>query len=203
MNCVNCGCRLTFFNETDELWSGTERSFCLSCREKITPFLEEPFGESHISHLVERKAALIAHGITAEGYAHLGEYCRYLDGLLAKPVIEAPRDRVEPDAKEEREEPIRQFESFRSTLREDKEGANGEPTDKQAQAMLSTQLRANHALRTDVRELGNEIREGTKLLADKSERMQEKIRLMSYLAATGAISGLLSFLAVLLLLIVK
>jgi hypothetical protein len=69
--------------------------------------------------------------------------------------------------------------------------------------MLSTQLRANHALRTDVRELGNEIREGTKLLADKSERMQEKIRLMSYLAATGAISGLLSFLAVLLLLIVK
>ena len=64
MNCVNCGCRLTFFNETDELWSGTERVFCTSCRKKITPFLEEPALPDNLTHLRDRRDALLARGVT-------------------------------------------------------------------------------------------------------------------------------------------
>ena len=82
MNCVNCGCRLTFFNETDELWSGTDRALCVSCRKKITPFLEEPAQPDNLTHLRDRRDALIARGVTPEGYAHLTEYCRHLDALL-------------------------------------------------------------------------------------------------------------------------
>ena len=92
MNCVNCGCRLTFFNETDELWGGTDRAFCVSCRKLITPFLEEATQTDNLTHLRERRAALMARGITPEGYAHLSEYCKHLDALLAR------RRRVIPDS---------------------------------------------------------------------------------------------------------
>ena len=76
MNCVNCGSRLTFFNETDALWSGTDRALCASCRKKITPFLEEAAPDGNVQHLHDRRDALIARGVTPEGFAHLNDYCR-------------------------------------------------------------------------------------------------------------------------------
>ena len=52
MNCVNCNSRLFLFNETEELYPGSELVFCSSCRKKIAPFLEDPNRyPTHAEHL--------------------------------------------------------------------------------------------------------------------------------------------------------
>ena len=190
MNCVNCGCRLTFFNETDELWSGTERVFCVSCRKRITPFLEEKVEGGNLTHLHERKAALIARGVTPEGYAHLSEYCKYLDSLLA------PRRSLIPDALPP--EPIP----------EDPAGSDADPRAREGgvdsadvRAALDAQRRANERIEGAIENVSTELVDGTQLIGNRMEKIQEKIRLLIYLASIGAVGGVLAFLIALLVLI--
>ena len=191
MNCVNCGCRLTFFNETDALWNGTDRALCASCRKKITPFLEEPAQGDNQGHLRDRRDALIARGVTPEGYAHLSEYCKHLDTLLAK-----RRQKSIPD--EIPAEPIPE-ESDRAT---GGDGAlPGMPTSGgDLRVALAEQRRANAELETRLDTLGTELGDSTRILCDRLERMRERIRLLVYLASIGAVGGVLAFLVSLIVL---
>ena len=201
MNCVNCACRLTFFNETDELWGGTERALCHSCREKIDPFLNEVRVGSHVDHLHERRAALSARGLTAEGLAHLEDYCRYLDSLTVKPAtpiseVSAPLSRRKPA-----ESPLAALRrTMREEPREEESVASVPHNDRET---LDAVIRSNQVIRSDIRELSSQQSDGVRILADKLERLQEKMRLVTYLAAAGAGSGLLAFLSVVLLLILR
>ena len=191
MNCVNCGCRLTFFNETDELWSGTERAFCASCRKKITPFLEEPVSGDHLSHLHERRAALIASGITPEGYAHLTEYCKHLDALLAKHRRELP-DEIPAEPYPEESDG------------EGKETAQTAPVQNngnELRVVLAAQKKENEKIQNELDEIQTELGDSTEVLCDRLERMRERIRLLIYLASIGAVGGVLAFLVGLIVLL--
>ncbi len=192
MNCVNCGCRLTFFNETDELWSGTDRVLCVSCRKKVTPFLEEPTETDNLTHLHERRDALVARGITPEGYAHLTEYCKYLDTLLAK-------RRPIPDEIPADPEPQTATGEGREEARAQTPGVNGGSAD--LRVALIAQKKANEKLEERIDALGTELGDSARLLCDKMERMREKIRLLIYLASIGAVGGVLAFLVALIVLI--
>ncbi len=204
MNCVNCGCRLTFFNETDELWGGTERAFCYSCRQKIAPFLNEQSVGSHIEHLRARRAPLIARGITAEGYAHLEEYCRHLDTLT---VVPTPTEKSEGkpfvgDAPK-KQEPLSPMDAIRRTIRGEKDAEETKLTQREERELREVVVRSHHLLRNEVREIAEHQGENTRILSDRFEKMQEKIRLLTYLAAAGAGSGVLSFLTLLLFMILR
>ena len=193
MNCVNCGCRLTFFNETDELWSGTERAFCASCRKKITPFLEESVSGDHLSHLHERRDALIASGITPEGYAHLTEYCKHLDALLAKRRRELPDSiPAEPYPEEPDEEGK---ESAKPPLVQN----NGNGSD--LRVVLVAQKKENEKIVGELDGIRTELGDSTEILCDRMERMRERIRLLIYLASIGAVGGVLAFLVSLIVLL--
>lgn len=204
MNCVNCGCRLTFFNETDELWGGTERAFCYSCRQKIAPFLNEQSVGSHIEHLRGRRAPLIARGLTAEGYAHLEEYCRYLDTLMIVPSSaeksEDPPTVEDAPKKQEQSSPL---DAIRRTIRGEKDSGEAKLTQKEEHELREVIVRSHHLLRNEVREIAEHQGENTRMLSDRFEKMQEKIRLLTYLAAAGAGSGVLSFLTLLLFMILR
>ena len=204
MNCVNCGCRLTFFNETDELWGGTERAFCYSCRQKITPFLNEQSVGSHIEHLRARKAPLIARGITAEGYAHLEEYCRHLDRLMSvsAPAAEAEEEQGGGQSSKKQEQ-LSPIDAIRRTIRGEKDGEESRLTQKEEHELREVVVRSHHLLRNEVREIAEHQGENTRMLSDRFEKMQEKIRLLTYLAAAGAGSGVLSFLTLLLFMILR
>ena len=191
MNCVNCGCRLTFFNETDELWSGTERAFCASCRKKITPFLEESVSGDHLSHLHERRDALIASGITPEGYAHLTEYCKHLDALLAKRRRELP-DEIPAEPYPEESDG------------EGKETAQTAPVQNngnELRVVLAAQKKENEKIQNELDEIQTELGDSTEILCDRLERMRERIRLLIYLASIGAVGGVLAFLVSLIVLL--
>lgn len=192
MNCVNCGCRLTFFNETDELWSGTDRALCVSCRKKVTPFLEEPTGTDNLTHLHERRDALVARGITPEGYAHLTEYCKYLDTLLSK-------RREIPDEIPADPEPNEATGEGREEAKPQTAGTNGNGSE--LRVALIAQRKANEKLENRIDVLGTELGDSTRLLGDKMERMREKIRLLIYLSSIGAVGGVLAFLVALIVLI--
>lgn len=85
MNCVNCNTRLFLFNETEELFPGSEAVFCASCRKKIAPFLEETnHYETHAEHLAAWKQELSARGITPRGMNALSAYCAYLDRITPR-----------------------------------------------------------------------------------------------------------------------
>lgn len=207
MNCVNCGCRLTFFNETDELWGGTERAFCYTCRQKIAPFLNEQSVGSHIEHLRARKAPLIARGITSEGYAHLEEYCRHLDTLMIvsssaekEPMADGRQSVDEPRTPQEQLSPI---DAIRRTIRGEPIDEEKHLTQKEERELREVVVRSHHLLRNEVRDIAEHQGENTRLLSDRFEKMQEKIRLLTYLAAAGAGSGVLSFLTLLLFLIIR
>lgn len=190
MNCVNCGSRLTFFNETDALWNGTDRAFCASCRKKITPFLEEAAPDGNVAHLHDRRDALIARGVTPEGYAHLTEYCRHLDVLLAK------RRRDIPD--EIPAEPIPQ-----GAEKTESEGTAAPPFQTnggELRVALERQRKANEKLESQLDALGTELGDSARILCDRLERMRERIRLLIYLASIGAIGGVLAFLVSLIVL---
>ena len=189
MNCVNCGCRLTFFNETDALWSGTDRTLCASCRKKITPFLEEPAQGDNLTHLRDRRDALIARGVTPEGYAHLTEYCKHLDSLLTR------RRRNLPD------------EILAEPIPEGGEAAPGEGETAQTPASggdlrvaLAAQRKANEKLEARLDTLATELGDATRILCDRTERLGERIRLLVYLASIGAVGGVLAFLVSLIVL---
>lgn len=188
MNCVNCGCRLTFFNETDELWSGTERVFCTSCRKKITPFLEEPAQPDNLTHLRDRRDALIARGVTPEGYAHLTEYCRHLDTLLSR------RRAVIPD----------EIEATPIPTEQDGSAPNAAPptalTNGDLLAALARQKKQNEKIETDLDALSTELGDNARLLCDRMERLRERVRLLIYLASIGAVGGVLAFLVSLIVL---
>ena len=202
MNCVNCGCRLTFFNETDELWGGTERAFCYSCRRKIDPFLNEQSVGSHVEHLRARKAPLIARGITAEGYAHLEEYCRHLDMLT---VASAPaREEAEPaEQPVAKSEPLSPIDAIRRTIRGEKETEETHLAPKDERELRDIIVRSHHLLRGEVRDIAEHQGENTRMLSDRFEKLQERIRLLTYLAIAGAGSGVLSFLTLLLFMILR
>ena len=187
MNCVNCGCRLTFFNETDELWSGTERAFCTSCRKKITPFLEEPALPDNLTHLRDRRDALIARGVTPEGYAHLTEYCKHLDTLLSRRRAAIPAE-IEP-------EPI-------PTERDgaDPAAPTSAPANGDVLAALAAQKRQNEKIESELDALSTELGDGTRILGDRMERLRERVRLLIYLASIGAVGGVLAFLVSLIVL---
>ena len=187
MNCVNCGCRLTFFNETDELWSGTERVFCTSCRKKITPFLEEPALPDNLTHLRDRRDALLARGVTPEGYAHLTEYCKHLDTLLSR------RRRTIPDAIPA--EPIPTAENAADPATEQPAPANGDLL-----AALAAQKKQNERIEAELDDLSTELGDGTRILGDRMERLRERVRLLIYLASIGAVGGVLAFLVSLIVL---
>lgn len=193
MNCVNCGCRLTFFNETDVLWNGTERAFCASCRKKITPFLEESAEGGHLTHLHERRDALIASGITPEGYAHLTEYCKHLDALLAKRRRELPDEipaepyPVEPEGEGN--------EAAQSTVAQ----SNGNGGD--LRVVLAAQKKENEKIEGELDAIRTELGDSTEVLCDRMERMRERIRLLIYLASIGAVGGVLAFLVSLIVLL--
>ena len=186
MNCVNCGCRLTFFNETDALWSGTDRALCASCRKKITPFLEEPARPDNLTHLRDRRDALIARGVTPEGYAHLTEYCKHLDGLLAR------RRRTIPDEIEA--EPIPTAET------PDSAAAPSAPANGDLRAVIDAQKKQNEKIGNELDALSTELGDSTRILCDRMERMRERIRLLIYLASIGAVGGVLAFLVSLIVL---
>lgn len=204
MNCVNCACHLTFFNETDELWGGTERALCHSCRAKIEPFLNEVCVGSHVDHLRERRAALTARGVTAEGLAHLEEYCRHLDSLTVRPKAPASVVSEPLSARKPVESPLA---ALRRTMREEpqesEEGATAAPPQRNDREVLDAVIRSNQVIRADIRELSSQQSDSVRILSDKLERTQEKMRLVTYLAAAGAGSGLLAFLSVLILLILR
>ena len=204
MNCVNCGCRLTFFNETDELWGGTERAFCYSCRQKIAPFLNEQCVGSHVEHLHTRKAPLIARGITAEGYAHLEEYCRHLDTLMTVPAeSEAPEQKPsEGDAAPE-QKPLTPLAALRQTIRGEESEAQPAPSKKEERELRDVIVRSHHLLRADIKDISAFQSENTRMLSDRFEKMQEQIRLLTYLAITGAGAGVLSFLTLLLFMLLR
>ena len=187
MNCVNCGCRLTFFNETDELWSGTERAFCTSCRKKITPFLEEPAQPDTLTHLRDRRDALIARGVTPEGYAHLTEYCRHLDALLSRRRQAIPAA-IEP-------EPIPP-----ETDGDDPSAAQPVPANGDLLAALAAQKKQNERIEAELDDLSTELGDGTRILGDRMERLRERVRLLIYLASIGAVGGVLAFLVSLIVL---
>ena len=85
MNCVNCNSRLFLFNETEELYPGSELVFCSSCRKKIAPFLEDPNRyPTHAEHLEAWKRDLTAVGVTPRGMQALSAYCAYLDRITPK-----------------------------------------------------------------------------------------------------------------------
>ena len=192
MNCVNCGCRLTFFNETDELWSGTERAFCASCRKKITPFLEESVSGDHLTHLHERRDALIACGITPEGYAHLTEYCKHLDALLAKRRRELPDEiPAEPYPEESDGE-------GKETAQTAPVQSNGNGSE--LRVVLAAQKKENEKIQNELDEIQTELGDSTQILCDRMERMRERIRLLIYLASIGAVGGVLAFLVSLIVL---
>ena len=189
MNCVNCGCRLTFFNETDELWNGTDRALCASCRKKIAPFLEEPAPIDNMTHLRDRRDALIARGVTPEGYAHLTEYCKHLDALLAK------RRRAIPD-----EIPSEPIPSEQNGASPDASAPVPANDGADLRAALALQTKQNEKIETELDALGTELGESTQLLCDRMERMRERIRLLVYLASIGAVGGVLAFLVSLIVL---
>ncbi len=202
MNCVNCACRLTFFNETDELWGGTERALCHSCRQKIEPFLSEVRVGSHVDHLRERRAALTARGVTAEGLAHLEEYCRHLDSLTVTPGTPASEVSAPLSPRKPAESPLA---ALRRTMREEpkEEEASAAPAPRNDREILDAVIRSNQVIRADIRELSTQQSDSVRILADKLERVQERMRLVTYLAAAGAGSGLLAFLSVLILLLLR
>ncbi len=190
MNCVNCGSRLTFFNETDALWSGTDRALCASCRKKITPFLEEAAPDGNVQHLHDRRDALIARGVTPEGFAHLNDYCKHLDALLAK------RRRQIPD--EIPAEPIPE-----GTEKVESEGTAASPVPSNGEDLrvaLAQQRKANEKLESQLDTLTTELADSTRILCDRLERMRERIRLLIYLASIGAVGGVLAFLVSLIVL---
>ncbi len=198
MNCVNCGSRLTFFNETDELWGGTERALCLSCRKVIDPFLDEGASASHIEHLSQRKAALIARGLTAEGYAHLEEYCRYLDTLLGDKAHTERDGKVTPAR---RVSPLR---AIRESMQQEPAlEATPVSIDDTSRALLDAQGRANRALRGEVKDLSASLTDTTRLFSDRLEGLMERLRLLTYLAIAGAATGTLSILMLIILLIIR
>ena len=85
MNCVNCNSRLFLFNETEELYPGSELVFCSSCRKKVAPFLEDPNRyPTHAEHLEAWKRDLTAVGVTPRGMQALTAYCAYLDRITPK-----------------------------------------------------------------------------------------------------------------------
>lgn len=85
MNCVNCNSRLFLFNETEELYPGSELVFCSSCRKKVAPFLEDPNRyATHAEHLEAWKRDLTAVGVTPRGMQALSAYCAYLDRITPK-----------------------------------------------------------------------------------------------------------------------
>lgn len=93
MNCVNCNSRLFLFNETEELYPGSELVFCSSCRKKIAPFLEDPNRyPTHAEHLEAWKRDLTAVGVTPRGMQALSAYCAYLDRIT--PKRQEPREAV-------------------------------------------------------------------------------------------------------------
>lgn len=93
MNCVNCNSRLFLFNETEELYPGSELVFCSSCRKKIAPFLEDPNRyPTHAEHLEAWKRDLTAVGVTPRGMQALSAYCAYLDRIT--PKRQEPRETV-------------------------------------------------------------------------------------------------------------
>ena len=189
MNCVNCGCRLTFFNETDALWSGTDRALCHSCRKKITPFLEEPAQGDNLTHLRDRRDALVARGLTPEGYAHLTEYCKHLDALLSRRRRELPDEIPAEPVPETGEDPTGAGETAQSP------SAGGD-----LRAALSAQRKANEKLETRLDAVSTELGDATRLLCDRMERLGERIRLLIYLASIGAAGGVLAFLVSLIVL---
>ena len=193
MNCVNCGCRLTFFNETDELWSGTDRALCVSCRKKITPFLEEPAQTDNLTHLHDRRDALIARGITPEGYAHLTEYCKHLDSLLAKGRREIP-DEIPAEPNPEETDPNGQEPAASAA-------ASGNVGGGEWRVALAAQKKENEKIERQIDVLGTELGDSTRILCDRLERMRERIRLLIYLASIGAVGGVLAFLVSLIILI--
>ena len=85
MNCVNCNSRLFLFNETEELYPGSELVFCSSCRKKVATFLEDPNRyPTHAEHLEAWKRDLTAVGVTPRGMQALSAYCAYLDRITPK-----------------------------------------------------------------------------------------------------------------------
>ena len=85
MNCVNCNSRLFLFNETDELFPGSEAVFCSSCRKKISPFLDDPNRyPTHAEHLAAWKQNLTSVGVTPRGMNALSAYCAYLDRITPR-----------------------------------------------------------------------------------------------------------------------
>ena len=195
MNCVNCGCRLTFFNETDELWGGTDRAFCVSCRKKITPFLEESAQSDNLTHLRERRAALMARGITPEGYAHLTEYCKHLDALLAK------RRREIPDSIPAEPIPRESDGTDTETGAPSEVGAIGGTGGTDIGVALFSQKKANEKIDKHLDALGTELGDSTRILCDRMERIRERLRLLMYLASIGAVGGVLAFLVALIVLL--
>lgn len=203
MHCVNCGCRLTFFNETDELWGGTERALCHTCRERVSPFLDETCVGSHVDHLRERRAALVARGVTAEGLAHLQEYCKHLDELTVKPGIPSADDVPAPLRPKRRaeESPLA---ALRRTMKSEPgdEAPAAEPSrgDRELRDLV---IRSNQIIRSDIRENETAESERIRILTDRIERLSDRLRLITYFAAAGAGSGILAFLAVMVSIIIR
>ena len=203
MNCVNCGCRLTFFNETDELWGGTERALCHTCRGRVAPFLDETCVGSHVDHLRERRAALVARGVTVEGLAHLQEYCKHLDELTTKPGVPSADDVPAPLRRKRRPEESPLAALRRTMTAEPSEEASASETSRDDRALKELVIRSNQIIRSDLRENETAEAERIRILTDRIERLQDRLRLITYLAAAGAGSGILAFLAVLLSIIIR
>ena len=84
--CVNCGAKLTLFNDTFPFIDGDETRFCLNCRERLDNLLLKKgmhMEDPRFDHaFVEANAAEL--GYSAEGVAYLHRYAETLE-----PVREA------------------------------------------------------------------------------------------------------------------
>ena len=144
----------------------------------------------NLTHLRDRRDALIARGITPEGYAHLTEYCKHLDSLLAK------RRREIPD-----EIPTEPMPTDAASGRENASSLPAAGGGTELRTVLAQQRRENEKIERELDSLGSEIGDSTRVLCDKMERMREKIRLLILLASVGAVGGVLAFLVALIVLI--
>ena len=128
--------------------------------------------------------------MTPEGYAHLTEYCKHLDALLAK------RRRDIPD--EIPAEPIP--EGTEQTAQEGTAVSVAPSNGEDLRVALAQQRKANEKLEGQIDALGTELGDSTRILCDRLERMRERIRLLIYLASIGAVGGVLAFLVSLIVL---
>lgn len=166
MNCVNCNSRLFLFNETEELYPGSERVFCSSCRKKIIPFLEDAvLTGTHAEHLEAWRGDLTAAGVTPRGMSALSAYCAYMDRITPRRPAE-----IQKVAREE---------------------SQSQPAAQRAPQQPPIAVVSAREITGKLAELESEV----KTMRGKVTRMMRTLRCTTWAALAAALTGLGSLIA--------